>query len=188
MHRLQWCFILTQATLFCEAKLNFSWVWKRTCWNRNRWNWNELNKANIAVILYGKKNWYILRRLWRMYQMKCILQFAPVLIHVMLVIIWQYQFCSVDCYNHVHYTAHIFWPRYAYSGKNHAMPLSSYVTIFQFQLANKKQYFKNNLSTLIFRKLPMPKLHLYWEWVICVSKWDHHWYRQWFVVYTVTRH
>ena len=34
------------------------------------------------------------------------------------------------------------------------------------QLANKKQYFENNLSILIFRKLLMPNLHLYWEWVI----------------------
>ena len=34
------------------------------------------------------------------------------------------------------------------------------------QLANKKQYFENDLSILIFRKLPMPNLHLYWEWVI----------------------
>ena len=33
------------------------------------------------------------------------------------------------------------------------------------QLANKKQYFENNLSILIFRKLPMPNLHLYWAWV-----------------------
>ena len=29
------------------------------------------------------------------------------------------------------------------------------------QLANKKQYFENDLSIL-----PMPNLHLYWEWVI----------------------
>ena len=68
-----------------------------------------------------------------MYQMKCIEQFAAVPIYVMLVIIRQYQFSCVDDYNHVHYTAHIFWSRYAHSGKHHAVPASSYVTIFQFQ-------------------------------------------------------
>ena len=68
-----------------------------------------------------------------MYQMKGILQFSAVLIHVMLVIILQYQFWYVDDYNHVHYVAHIFWSRYAYSGKHSTMPVSSYVTIFQFQ-------------------------------------------------------
>ena len=98
-----------------------------------------------------------------MYQIKSILQFATVLIRVMLVIIQQYQFCCVDDYNHVHYTVHIFWSRYAYPGKHHAMPVSSYVTIFQFQnhhpTGQQKQYFENNLSILIFRKLPMPNLH-----------------------------
>ena len=133
VHRLQWCFSLMQTIFLCEAIFNFPWVWKRTCWNRNRYNWNELNNAHIAVIHYGKWNWYILRQLWRMYQMKCILQFAAVPIYVMLVIIRQYQFSCVDDYNHVHYTAHIFWSRYAYSGKHHAVPVSSYVTIFQFQ-------------------------------------------------------
>ena len=91
-----------------------------------------------------------------MYQIKSILQFATVLIRVMLVIIQQYQFCCVDDYNHVHYTVHIFWSRYAYPGKHHAMPVSSYVTIFQFQnhhpTGQQKQYFENNLSILIFRK------------------------------------
>ena len=104
-----------------------------------------------------------------MYQMKGILQFAAVPIYMMLVIIRQYQFCCVDEYNHVHYTAHIIWSRYAYSGKHHAVPVSSYVTIFQFQkhhpTGQQKHYFENNLSILIFRKLPMPNLHLYWEWV-----------------------
>ena len=189
----------------------FSWVWKRPCWNRNRYNWNELDNANIAVIHYGKRNWYILRQLWRMYQIKGrpILQFAAVPIHVMLVIIRQYQFCCVVDYNHVHYTAHIFWSRYAYSGKHHAMLVrlkSDCSAAFCFgasaalgknvkkqqevsdlnrdytqclsavmwqyfsfrttsQLAKKKQYFENSLSILIFRKLPMPNLHLLWEWV-----------------------
>ena len=73
MHRLQWCFPLMQAISSCEAIFIFSWVWKRTCSNRNRYNWNELNNANIAIIHYGKRNWYILRQLWRMYQMKDIL-------------------------------------------------------------------------------------------------------------------
>ena len=68
-----------------------------------------------------------------MYQMKGILQFAAVLIHVMLVIIRQYRFRCVDDYNHVHFTAHIFWSWYAYSEKHQAMPVSSNVTIFQFQ-------------------------------------------------------
>ena len=42
------------------------------------------------------------------------------------------------------------------------------------QLANKKQYFENNLSILIFRKLLMPNLHLYWEWVknVLYTFWD----------------
>ena len=120
VHRLQWCFSLMQTIFLCEAIFNFPWVWKRTCWNHNRYNWNELNNAHIAAIHYGKWNWYILRQLWRMYQMKCILQFAAVPIYVMLVIIRQYQFSCVDDYNHVHYTAHIFWSRYAYSGKHHA--------------------------------------------------------------------
>ena len=62
--------------------------------------------------------------------MKGILKFAPVLIHVMLVIIQKYQFLRVA---HVHNTAHIFWSRYAYSGKHHAMTGSIYVTILQFQ-------------------------------------------------------
>ena len=114
-------FPINASKLFCKAKFNFSWVWKRTCWNRNRWNWNELNKANIAVTLYGKKNWYISRELWRMYQLKCILRFAPVFIHVMLVIIRWYQLYCVNDYNHVHYIAYLFWSRYAYSRKHHAM-------------------------------------------------------------------
>ena len=98
---------LTQAISFYDAfSLNFLWVWKRTCWNRNRLNWNGLNKKNVAVILYARKNWYILWQLWRMHQMKSISQFAPVLIHVMLVIIRRYRFCHVDDYNHVHYTVH----------------------------------------------------------------------------------
>ena len=159
-----------QTIFLCEAIFNFPWVWKRTCWNRNRYNWNELSNAHIAVIHYGKWNWYILRQLWRMYQMKCILQFAAVPIYVMLVIIRQYQFSCVDDYNHVHYAAHIFWSRYAYSGKHHAVPVSSYVTIFQFQnhhpTGQQKTNFENNLSILIFRKLLMPNLHLYWEWVV----------------------
>ena len=33
------------------------------------------------------------------------------------------------------------------------------------QLANKNQYFGNNLNILIFRKLLIPNLYLYWEWV-----------------------
>ena len=65
--------------------------------------------------------------------MKGILQFTAVSIPVMLVIIRQYQFSCVDDYNHVHYTTHIFWSRYTYSGKHHTVPVSSYVTIFQFQ-------------------------------------------------------
>ena len=161
-----------QEILLCEAIFNFPWVWKRTRWNRNRYNWNELNNADIAAIHYGKRNWYILRQLWRMYQMKGILQFAAVLIHVMLVTIRQSILC-VDDYNHVHYTTHIFWSRYAYSGKHHAVPVSSYVTIFQFQnhhlTGQQKKYFENNLSILIFRKLPMLNLHLYWKWVKVLS-------------------
>ena len=65
--------------------------------------------------------------------MKGIVQFAAVPIYVMLVIIRQYQFSFVDDYNHVHYTANIFCSRYTYSEKHHAMPVSSYVAIFQFQ-------------------------------------------------------
>ena len=118
-----------QTIFLCEATFNFPRIWKRTRWNRNRYNWNELNNTHIAVIHYGKWNW----QLWRMYQINCILQFAAVPIYVMLVIIRQYQFSCVDDYNHVHYTAHIFWSRCAYSGKHHAVPVSSYVTIFQFQ-------------------------------------------------------
>ena len=87
VHRVQLCFPLIQTIFLCEAIFNFPWVWKRTCWNRNRYNWNELKNANIAVTHYGKRNWYILRQLWRMYQMIGILQFAVVPIYVMLVII-----------------------------------------------------------------------------------------------------
>ena len=135
-----------------------------------------------------------------MHQIKGILQFAAVLINVMLVIMWQYQFCCVDDCNHVHYTAHIFGSRYAYSRKHHAMPVSSYVAIFQFQnhhpTGQQKQYFKNNLSILIFRKLPMPNLHLYWEWVptwdvlACVLQQRHtmgEWAGEWIKKYSIRR-
>ena len=47
------------------------------------------------------------------------------------------------------------------------------------QLANKNQYFGNNLSILIFRKLLIPNLYLYWEWVnyvkLCALFWIHWW-------------
>ena len=103
-----------------------------------------------------------------MYQINGILQFPAVDIHVMLVILRQYQFCCVDDYNYVRYTPYIFWSRYAYPRKHHAIPVSSYVAIFKFQNYHptdqqKKQYSKDNQSILIFRKLPMPNLHLHWE-------------------------
>ena len=79
-----------------------------------------------------------------MCQMKGILQFAPVLIRKILVIIRWYKFCCVDYYNHVNYTAHIFWSRYAYSGKHHACLEVVMWQYFSFKTTTKLAN-KNNI-------------------------------------------
>ena len=77
--------------------------------------------------------------------------------------------CCVDDSNYVHYIAHIFWSRYAHSGKHHAMPVNSYVTTFQFQNHHPTGQQKDSVSKiiciLIFRKLTISNLHLYRECV-----------------------